>query len=114
MRYLIINWLITAVSVLAAAKLIPGVVVRGFGSALFAAIAIGLVNATLGWVLTILTIPVTFLTFGLFLLVLNAFLFWIAAAFVPGLSVKSFWAALFGALVVSVVGSILRTLLLGR
>ncbi len=111
---MIINWLITAVSVLVAAKLIPGVVVRGFGSALFAAIVIGLVNATLGWLLTILTFPVTFLTFCLFLLVLNAFLFWLAAAFVPGLTVKSFWAALFGALVVSIVGSILRAVLLGQ
>jgi putative membrane protein len=99
---------------MAAAKLIPGMAISGFGSALFAAIAIGFVNATIGWVLTILTIPLTFLTFGLFLLVLNAFLLWLAAAFVPGLSINSFWAAVFGSIVVSVVGSILRSLFLEK
>jgi putative membrane protein len=113
MGYLIINWLISAVAVVVAGKLIPGVEVRNFGSALFAAVIIGLVNATLGWVLTILTIPLTLITFGLFLLVLNAILFWIASALVPGLTVRSFWSALFGALVLSIVGSVLRGVFLG-
>lgn len=109
---MIINWLISAVAVLAAGKLIPGVHVSGFAAALIAAIVIGLINATLGWMLTILTIPVTILTFGLFLLVLNAFLFWLAAALVPGLRIDSFWSALFGALVLTIVGSILRGIFL--
>lgn len=104
----VLNWLISAVGVYVAAKMIKGIEVSGFGVALIAALVIGFLNATLGWLLTILTLPVTILTFGLFLLVLNAFLLWLASAVVPGLSVQSFWAAFFGAIVISVVGMLLR------
>ncbi|HTM08543.1 MAG TPA: phage holin family protein, partial [Verrucomicrobiae bacterium] len=69
---LIVHWLLSALSILIVAHVVPGFEVRGFGTALIAAVVIGLVNATLGFVLKILTLPLTILTFGLFLLVINA------------------------------------------
>ncbi len=107
----ILNWLISAVAVFVAAKTIKGIEVSGFGSALLAAVIIGFLNMTIGWLMKLLTLPITILTFGLFLLVLNAFLFWLASAIVPGLWVRSFWAAFFGAIVMSVTGMILRSLI---
>src|SRR5262245_9763963 len=72
MGALLLHWLISAVSLLIVAYIIPGIQVQGFGTALIAAIVIGLVNATLGFVLKILTLPLTLLTFGLFWFVINA------------------------------------------
>lgn len=107
----LLNWLISAVALFVAAKAIKGIDVSGFGPAIVAAVVIGFLNATLGWLMKLLMLPVTILTFGLFLLVVNAFLLWLAAAIVPGLSVRSFWAAFFGAIVMSVVGMLLRSLI---
>jgi putative membrane protein len=107
---LIVHWLLSALSILIVAHVVPGFEVRGFGTALVAAIVIGLVNATLGFVLKILTLPVTILTFGLFLLVINALMIWLAASIVPGFFVHGFGAALLGAIVLSVVSFILRFL----
>ena len=74
MAYLLLSWLIGALSLMIVAHVIPGFVVSSFGAALVAALVISLVNSTIGLVLKILTFPLTILTFGLFLLVLNAFL----------------------------------------
>ena len=108
MRYWIINWLLSALSLLIAARLVPGIYLSGFGSALIAAVLIGLFNATVGFVLKILTFPLSLVTFGLFLLVVNALMFRLAAAFVSGFAVRGFGAAFLGALVMSIVGVILR------
>ncbi len=107
---LIVHWLLSALSILIVAHLVPGFEVRGFGTALIAALVIGLVNATLGFVLKILTLPLTILTFGLFLIVVNALMLSFAALLVPGFSVHGFGAALLGAIVLSLVSFVLRFL----
>jgi putative membrane protein len=107
---LIVHWLLSALSILIVAHFVPGFAVRGFGTALIAAVVIGLVNATLGFVLKILTLPITILSFGLFLIVINALMLMFAAMLVPGFSVQGFGPALLGAIVLSVVSFILRFL----
>lgn len=107
----LIHWLISAVSLLIVTYILPGIQVRGFGTALIAAIVIGLINATLGLILKILTLPLTLLTFGLFLLVINALMLQLASYLVPGFFVSGFWSAFFGAIVLSIVSMILRSLL---
>jgi putative membrane protein len=108
MRTWIINWLISTASLLLAAKIIPGIRVSGLAPALIAAILIGFLNATLGFVLKIVTIPLSIITLGLFLLVINALMFWLASAFVPGFTVRGFGPAFLGALLMTIVGIILR------
>jgi putative membrane protein len=111
MGALLVHWLISAVSLLIVAYIIPGIEVHGFGTALIAAIVIGLVNATLGFILKILTLPLTLLTFGLFLLVINALMLQLASYLVSGFSVSGFWSAFFGAIVLSLVSMVLRSLI---
>jgi len=107
---LILHWLISAASLIVAAYLIPGITVVGFGSALVASVAIGFVNATVGTVLKIVTLPLSLLTFGLFFLVINALMLQLAAYFVPGFFVAGFGPAFFGAIVLSLVSMMLRSL----
>ena len=107
---LIIHWFLSALSLLIVAHLVPGVEIRGFGTALVAAVVIGLVNATLGFILKIMTLPLTIVTFGLFLIVINAVMLMLAAALVPGFAVSGFGAALLGAIVLSLVSFVLRFL----
>jgi len=109
---LIIHWLLSALSLLLVAHLVPGFQVRGFGTALIAALVIGLVNATLGFILKILTLPLTIVTFGLFLLVINAIMLKLAAALVPGFEVYGFLPALIGAIILSLISLVLRSLVL--
>ena len=111
MLALIINWLISALSLMVVAALIPGFVIQNFVTALFAALVIGLVNATLGFLLKILTLPLTIMTFGLFLLVINAFMLGFAALFVPGFVITGFLPAFFGALVLALVTTALRAMI---
>lgn len=110
MTYLLINWIIGALSLMIVAYVIPGFAVSGFGAALIAALVVGLVNATIGLVLKILTFPLTLLTFGLFLFVVNAFLLQLAAALVSGFSIAGFFPAILGAVVLTIVHSLLRSL----
>jgi putative membrane protein len=109
MRFLV-HWLLSALGLMIVAHLVPGFRVAGFGTALIAAVMIGLVNATIGSVLRLLTLPLTVLTFGLFSVVLNALLLWTAAALVPGFAVAGFVAALFGSIVLALVNALLRQL----
>ena len=111
MANLLLHWLISTVSLLIVAYLFPGIRVSGLGAALLAPIVIGLVSATIGLVLKILTLPLTLLTFGVFLLVINALMLLLASYLVPGFYVSSFLSAFFGAIVLSVVNMILRSLL---
>jgi putative membrane protein len=107
---LIVHWLLSALSLLLVAHFVPGFHMRGFGTALIAAVVIGLVNATFGFVLKILTLPLTIVTFGLFLLVINAIMLKLAAALVPGFEVYGFLPALLGAIILSVISLVLRSL----
>ncbi|MFG6447469.1 phage holin family protein [Roseateles sp. BYS180W] len=100
----ITRWLLLAGALLLLASLYSGVQVKGFGAALLAALVLGLFNALLRPVLVLLTLPVTVLSLGLFLFVINALLFWGAARLLDGFGVTSFWAALLGSLIYSALG----------
>ena len=113
MLYLLTNWFLSALSIVIVAHLIPGFHVRGFGTALIAAVVIGLVNATIGIFVKLLTLPLTIVTFGLFLLVVNALMLLFASALVPGFVVAGFLPALFGAIVLSIINTVLRHLVFG-
>ena len=98
---LITQWLLSAAALLAVAYLYEGVVVTSFGAALLAAALLGALNLVLRPILILLTLPVTLLTLGLFLFVVNALVFWAAAGLLSGLDVRSFGAALLGSLIFS-------------
>jgi putative membrane protein len=108
---LMVHWAISAISLVVVAQLIPGISVDGVGAALIAPLIIGLVNATVGFVLKIVTFPITILSLGLFLLVVNALMLMLAAALAPGFTVAGFASAFFGAIVMSLVSMVLRGLL---
>jgi putative membrane protein len=103
MIHYLISALVTSLGVLIAAKIVPGVRVRSFGSAFVFAIILGILNVVLGKVLIVLGLPFIVLTLGLFLLVINGFLFWLADKIVEGVEVDGFGAAILGALVTSLV-----------
>lgn len=112
MKYILIQWIISAASLLIVSYIIPGFVVEGIGTALLAAVIIGLINATIGLFLKIITIPLSILTFGIFLLVINALMLMLASSILsPGFHVSGFWTAFFGAAVMAIVSMILRQLL---
>jgi putative membrane protein len=106
--HLVVNWFLSALSLMLVALLIPGIEIAGFGHALIAAIIIGLVNATVGVVFKIVMFPLTLITFGLFLWVINALLLKVAAALTPGFRVNGCLPALLGALALSVINTALR------
>ncbi|MGE0822154.1 MAG: phage holin family protein [Candidatus Binatia bacterium] len=111
MFIVLINWLVSGLSLMLVAAVIPGFEVVNFGTALIAALVIGLVNATLGFLLKILTFPLTILTFGLFLFVINALMLALVAHFVPGFVISSFFSAFFGALALALVSMALRVMI---
>ncbi|HTY79820.1 MAG TPA: phage holin family protein [Candidatus Bathyarchaeia archaeon] len=103
--------LINALAIMLAASIVPGIEVNGLGAALVGGLLLGLVNAVVRPVLIVLTFPITILTLGLFLLVLNGLCFWLASAVVKGFVVAGFWSAFFGALIVSLVSWIATALI---
>jgi|SRR6266852_5444812 len=107
---LLFRWLISAISLLVVGNIVPGFHLRGFLAALLAAVVVGFVNATLGVVLKFLTFPLTVFTLGLFLIVVNAVLLKMAAAVTPGFEIRSWPAALIGALLLSFVSTFLNWL----
>ena len=110
---IIIKWLLSAVALLAVAYLYSGVQVNSFGSALIAAAVIGLLNMIVRPVLVVLTLPVTIVTLGLFLFVINALLFWAASGLLSGFQVSGFLAALIGSLIYSLLGLVIEAALGG-
>ncbi|HEU4924770.1 MAG TPA: phage holin family protein [Burkholderiales bacterium] len=109
---LLLVWLINAVALIAVAYLMPSISVSSFGAALVAALVLGLVNAVVRPVLVLLTLPVTILTLGLFIFVLNGLLFWMVGSWLEGFNVGGFWAGVFGAIVFSLVSWALSALVL--
>ena len=105
---LIFKWLLSACALLLIAYLYSGVQVASFGSALLAALVIGLFNTVLRPVLVVLTIPVTLITLGLFLFVINALMFWAASGLLSGFHVNGFGAALLGSLMYSALGVLIH------
>ena len=110
---LLLKWLLSAASLLFVAYFYSGVQVTGYGAALIAAAVIGLFNAVLRPVLVVLTLPVTIVTVGLFLFIINALLFWAAASVLDGFQVRGFGAALLGSLIYSALGVLIESALGG-
>ena len=106
---LIVRWLLLAAALLLVAHLSPGVSVKSFGAALGAALVLGLLNTLVRPLLVLLTLPVTLLTLGLFLFVINALMFWAASGLLEGFHVAGFGSALIGSLIYSVASTIIDT-----
>jgi putative membrane protein len=111
---LLLTWLINAAALMALPYLMHSVTVTDFSSALIAALLLGLVNTLIRPVLVLLTLPVTVVSLGLFILVINAFLFWLVAQLVPGFHVTGFGSAFLAAIVYSIISWALSTLLLSK
>jgi len=104
----LINWLVSAISLLIVTWFVPGFTVTGIFAALLAAVVIGFINATLGLILKIITFPLSVLTLGIFWFVINACMLMMASAMVPGFKIAGFGPAFVGAVVLSLVNMILR------
>jgi len=100
---LLIRLVVNAVALIVVAYVVPGIHVNGIGSALVAAVVLGVVNAVLRPILVVVSLPLELVTLGLFTLVINALLFWMVGALHVGLTVDGFWPAFWGAIVMSIV-----------
>jgi len=101
----VLRVLFTALGVLAAASIVPGIGIASFWVAVLVALVLGFLNITIGVLLKVLTLPLSLVTFGLFFLVINALMFWMAS-FVKGFQVAGFWPAFWGSIIVTVVSII--------
>ena len=109
---MLLHWVVSALAVWITSRVVPGFVVNGAAAALIAAVVIGLVNATLGVFLKVVTFPLTLLTLGLFWFVINATMLELASMFVPGFHVQGFASAFWGGIVLSIVNMFLKWLIL--
>ena len=109
--HFILNWLVSGLAVFLTSKIVTGFEVRGYLSALLAALVIGLANAVIWPILVFLTLPITIITFGLFLFVVNAAVLKICAALLPGFAIKSWLSAILGSIVLSLVSMFLHYIL---
>jgi putative membrane protein len=107
---ILINWILSALAVWVVSQFVPGFHVTGAASALVAALVIGFVNATLGALLKLITLPLTILTLGIFWFVINGLMLELAAAVVPGFRVDTFTSAFWGGIVLSLVNMLFRWL----
>ncbi len=113
MRNLFLVWLINALALLALPYVVPSVQVDGFVTALVAALLLGFVNTLVRPILVLLTLPVTLVTLGLFIFVINGLLFWGVASFVSGFKVAGFWSAVLGAIVYAAISWAASALVFG-
>ena len=111
---LLIGWLLNALALLGVAYLVPDIHVSSFMSALIAAAVIGLANMLVKPILLLLTLPVTIITLGLFIFVINGILFWLAGYFLQGFDVKTITAGIIGAIVYSIISWILSAVLVDK
>ena len=107
---LMLHWLLSALALLLVSRIVPGFEVRGFGPALIASLVIGLLNATVGLLLKIVTFPISILTLGIFLLVINGLMILLASGIVPGFHVRGFIPAFWGAVVLALLGMVIRAI----
>jgi putative membrane protein len=105
---LLLHWILSAIALLLVSRIVPGFHVGGFLPALIAALVIGLLNATVGFFLKIITFPLSILTLGIFLLVINGVMLLVASAFVPGFHINGFAPAFWGAVVLALLGMLIR------
>lgn len=110
---LLVQWILSAVALLVVSNLVPGFTVQGLGPALVAALVIGLLNATVGFFLKIVTFPISILTLGLFLLVINGLMILVASSVVRGFHVRGFVPAFWGAVVLALLGMLIRAVAKG-
>ena len=108
---LLVQWLLYAVALLIVSKFVPGFLVAGLWPAMIASLVIGLLNATLGLLLKIITFPISILTLGLFLLVINALMILLASSLVRGFTVRGFVPAFFGAVVMALLGMLIKAVM---
>jgi putative membrane protein len=113
MLALLAQWLLSALALILVSRIIPGFQVTGLWPALIAALVIGLLNATLGFFLKIITFPLSILTLGIFLLVINGLMIMLASGIVPGFHVHGFAPAFWGGIVLSLLGMLIRALTKG-
>jgi len=109
LSHILISWIVTTLAIIVVTHLIPGVKVSSLGAAIVAAAILGILNALVRPILVILTLPLTIVTLGLFLFVINALMFQLAGALVPGFHVDSFWSALLGSLIVSTIAYVVHS-----
>lgn len=107
---LLLHWILSALALVVVSRLVPGFHVNGLIPALIAAVVIGLLNATVGLFLKIITFPLSILTLGIFLLVINGIMILVASAIVPGFHVYGFGPAFWGALVLALLGMLIRAI----
>jgi putative membrane protein len=107
---IIIYWVISAVVLYLVANIVPGVAIDNIGTAFFASLIMALVNMLIKPLLTLLTLPINFLTFGLFSFVISAGMFGLTAAIVPGFEVSNFWTALLGSLLLGFLSALVQSL----
>ena len=108
---LVVTWLINALALIALPYIFTSIHVDGFVTALVAALILGLINTLIRPLLVLLTLPVTLVTLGLFIFVINGLLFWLVGSFAPGFRVDGFWAGVLGAIVYSIISWALSSLL---
>lgn len=108
MMRLLIQWLLSAVALLVVSEIVPGFELRGLWPALVASLVIGLLNATLGFILKVVTFPLSILTLGLFLLVINGMMILLASNIVRGFHVRGMVPAFWGAAVLALLGMVIR------
>jgi putative membrane protein len=111
MLRLLASWILSAVALLIVSRLVSGFHIQSLGTALIAALVFGLLNATLGLLLKLVTLPLSILTLGIFLLVVNAFILKLASGFVPGFRIADFGSAFWGAAALAVIQMLFRFLL---
>lgn len=111
MPHFLLTWLLAAVSLVITAYVVPGFLIKSFVAALVAAVILGLVNAIIRPILVVLTLPITIVTLGLFLFIVNALTIWLAGSITPGFIVTGFVPALIGSIVLTIVSSVLNFLI---
>lgn len=110
MLHFLLTWLVTAISLIVTAYIVPGFIVKSFAAALVAAVILGLVNATVRPIVVVLTLPLTFVSLGLFLFVINGIMLLLVSRLTPGfgLIITGFGPALLGSIVLTIVASVLN------
>src|SRR5688572_3525580 len=108
MANLMLNWLLSTLALVLVTRIVPGFEIESFWSALLASVVVGIVNATIGLILKVVTFPLTILTVGLFWFVINALMLKLAAAIVPGFDINGFLPAFLGAIVLSIINLLFR------
>jgi putative membrane protein len=107
---LLLQWILCAIALMLVSRVVPGFVVTGLAPALIASLVIGLLNATVGLVLKIITFPISILTLGIFLLVINGLMILMASSIVPGFHVRGFIPAFWGAVVLALLGMVIKAI----